>query len=109
LYLFKFLEVINPQPQWWAGVNIVHLATNNVSPRKQIFNKKTFQAIKRFYATDINTHTVLVMGDPPFFLPDLSQPLGQGGHTSFCTSALLLFQCALKLIILNLIPSSFFI
>ncbi len=32
------------------------------------------------------------MGDPPFFLAVLSQPLGPGGHTSFCTSALLLFQ-----------------
>ncbi len=45
------------------------------------------------------------MGDPPFFLVDLSQPLGPGGHTSFYTAALLLFQYAVKLILLNLILS----
>ncbi len=32
------------------------------------------------------------MGDPPFFLAVLSQPLGPGGHTGFSTSALLLIQ-----------------
>jgi hypothetical protein len=42
------------------------------------------------------------MGDPPFFLAELSQPLGHGGPTSFCTAAVLLFQCAVKLILLNL-------
>jgi hypothetical protein len=42
------------------------------------------------------------MGDPPFFLADLSQPLGPGGPTSFCTSALLLFHCGVKLILLKL-------
>ncbi len=41
------------------------------------------------------------MGDPPFFLAVLSQPLGPGGHTSFCTSALLLFQCVVELILLK--------
>ncbi len=34
------------------------------------------------------------MGDAPFFLAVLSQPLRPGGHTSFCTSALLLIQSA---------------
>ncbi len=29
------------------------------------------------------------MGGSPFFLADLRQPLRQGGHTSFCTSGLL--------------------
>ncbi len=45
------------------------------------------------------------MGDPPFFLADLSQLLGPGGHTSFYTAALQLFQCAVKFILLNLILS----
>jgi hypothetical protein len=34
---------------------------------------------------------ILVMGDPLFFLADLSQPLGPGGPNSFYTFALLLF------------------
>jgi hypothetical protein len=45
------------------------------------------------------------MGDPAFFLADLRLAFGPGGHTSFCTSALLLFQSAVKLILLNLILS----
>jgi hypothetical protein len=57
--------------------------------------KKTFQARKPFYATDINTYVhILVMGDLPFFLTVLSHPLWHRSPTSFCTSALLLFQCA---------------
>jgi hypothetical protein len=64
--------------------------------------KKTFQGIKPFYATDISTYT---SNDPPLFLADLSQPLGPGGHTSFYTAVILLFQCAVKLILLNLILS----
>jgi hypothetical protein len=52
----------------------------------------------------ISVH-ILVMGGSPFFLADLRQPFGQGGHTSFCTSALLVFRCAIKLILLNLIMS----
>jgi hypothetical protein len=63
--------------------------------------KKTLKGRKPFYATDKYVH-VQVMGDPPFFLAVLSQPLGPGGPTSFCTSALLLFQCAVKLVLLNL-------
>jgi hypothetical protein len=39
------------------------------------------------------------MGDPPFFLAELIQSLGPGGLTGFCASALLLFQCAVKLIL----------
>jgi hypothetical protein len=48
---------------------------------------------------------IQVMGDPLFFLADLSQPLGPGGYTIFYAAALLLFQCAVKLILLNLILS----
>jgi hypothetical protein len=48
---------------------------------------------------------VLVMVDPLFFLAVNRQPLGPGGHTSFRTPALLLFQSAVKLILLNLILS----
>jgi hypothetical protein len=40
---------------------------------------------------NISIH-ILVMGGPPFFLTVLSQPLGPGDHTGFCTSALLLIQ-----------------
>ncbi len=46
---------------------------------------------------------ILVMDDQPFFLAILSQPLGPGGHNIFCISALLLFQCAVKLLLLNMI------
>ncbi len=75
--------------------------------RQKIFNKKTFKAIKPFYATGINTYASI--GDPPFFLTVLSQPLGHGGSTSFCTSALLLFQCVVKLILLTLSLTTIFV
>jgi hypothetical protein len=52
-----------------------------------MFNKKNFfMKIKPFDATYINTYTS--NGDPPFFLAEISQALGPGGQTNFCTSAL---------------------
>jgi hypothetical protein len=69
-----------------------------------MFKKKTFEGIKPHFMQHISIH-ILVMVDPPFFLAVNSQPLGPRGHTIFCTSALLLFQSAVKLILLNLILS----
>ncbi len=48
---------------------------------------------------------ILVIGDPPFFLAVNHKPLGPEGPISFFTSALLLFQYAVKLILLNMILS----
>jgi hypothetical protein len=45
---------------------------------------------------------ILLICDPPFFLADLRQPLGLEAPP---VSALLLFQCAVKLILLTLILS----
>jgi hypothetical protein len=45
---------------------------------------------------------ILVICDPPFFLTVLSQSLEHGGQR---VSALLLFPCVVKLVLLNLILS----
>jgi hypothetical protein len=63
---------------------------------------KHFKGIKPCYGTDINTYTR--MGGPPLFLSVLGQPFGLEA-TPVSTSALLLFQCAVKLLLLNLILS----
>jgi hypothetical protein len=66
----------------------------------KLSSKKKFEGRKPFYATDINTYCILVMGDPIFFLADLSQPLGPGGPTSFYTLSAFPVPYAVKLILL---------
>ncbi len=60
-------------------------------PKIKFSIKKKHLKEQNHFMQHLSIH-ILVMGDPPFFLAVLSQPLGPGGHTSFCTSALLLFQ-----------------
>ncbi len=55
--------------------------------------KKKYSKEKTFCSHIYQYTYILVMGGPLFFLADLSQPRGHGGHTSFCTSGILLFQC----------------
>jgi hypothetical protein len=69
---------------------------------RQNLKKTTFKGITPFLAICINTYTsngwcALYSGWP--------QPTSGGGHTNFCISTLLPFQCVVKLIPLNLILS----